>query len=144
MKSRTSLILSLISKIHAQSASFLKLELQERGLPEMVSSHGNILFQLSRNEKMSMKELADAIHRDKSTVTALVSKLREQGYVEKVLSEADSRVVFVRLTEKGKKYTVDTQAISSLLNEKCLAGFTDQDKDALYEFLSRISTNFAG
>ncbi len=144
MKSRTSLILSLISKIHAQSASFLKLELQERGLPEMVSSHGNILFQLSRNEKMSMKELADAIHRDKSTVTALVSKLREQGYVEKVLSEADSRVVFVRLTEKGKKYTVDTQAISSLLNEKCLAGFTDQDKDALYELLSRISTNFAG
>ncbi|MCR4713683.1 MAG: MarR family winged helix-turn-helix transcriptional regulator [Treponemataceae bacterium] len=144
MKSRTSLILSLISKIHAQSASFLKLELQERGLPEMVSSHGNILFQLSRNEKMSMKELADAIHRDKSTVTALVSKLREQGYVEKVLSEADSRVVFVRLTEKGKKYTVDTQAISSLLNEKCLAGFSDQDKDALYELLSRISTNFAG
>jgi DNA-binding MarR family transcriptional regulator len=144
MKSRTSLILSLISKIHAQSASFLKSELQERGLPEMVSSHGNILFQLSRNEKMSMKELADAIHRDKSTVTALVSKLREQGYLEKVPSEADSRVVFVRLTEKGKKYNVDTQAISSLLNEKCLAGFTDQDKDALYELLSRISTNFAG
>ncbi len=110
----------------------------------MVSSHGNILFQLSRNEKMSMKELADAIHRDKSTVTALVSKLREQGYLEKVPSEADSRVVFVRLTEKGKKYNVDTQAISSLLNEKCLAGFTDQDKDALYELLSRISTNFAG
>ncbi len=109
----------------------------------MVSSHGNILFQLSRNEKMSMKELADAIHRDKSTVTALVSKLREQGYLEKVPSEADSRVVFVRLTEKGKKYNVDTQAISSLLNEKCLAGFTDQDKDALYGLLSRISSNFA-
>ena len=144
MNGRTSLILSLISKIHAQSASFLKSELQTRGLPEMVSSHGNILFQLSKNEKMSMKELADAIHRDKSTVTALVSKLKEQGYVEKVSSDADSRVVFVRLTEKGKKYTVDTQAISSLLNEKCFAGFTEKDKDSLYGLLSRISTNFAG
>ncbi len=144
MNGKTSLILSLISKIHAQSASFLNSELQARGLPEMVSSHGNIVFQLSKNEKLSMKELADAIHRDKSTVTALVSKLQEQGYVEKVPSDEDSRVVFVRLTEQGKKYTVDTQAISSLLNEKCLAGFTEKDKDALYSLLSRISTNFAG
>ena len=143
MSGRTSLILSLISKIHAQSASFLKTELQTRGLPEMVSSHGNILFQLSKNEKMSMRELSEAIHRDKSTVTALVNKLKEQGYVERIQSESDSRVVYVRLTEKGRAYTVETGAISSLLNEKCFAGFTEQDKTALYGFLSRISQNFA-
>lgn len=143
MSGRTSLILSLISKIHAQSASFLKTELQVRGLPEMVSSHGNILFQLSINEKMSMRELSEAIHRDKSTVTALVNKLKEQGYVERIPSESDSRVVYVRLTEKGRAYTVETGAISSLLNEKCFAGFSEDDKNALYAFLARISENFA-
>ena len=143
MSGRTTQILSLISKIHAQSASFLKSELQVRGLPEMVSSHGNILFQLSKNDKMAMHELSEAIHRDKSTVTALVNKLKEQGYVERIQSESDSRVVYVRLTEKGKAYTVETGAISSALNEKCFAGFTESQKDALYEFLARISKNFA-
>lgn len=143
MSGRTTQILSLISKIHAQSASFLKSELQVRGLPEMVSSHGNILFQLSKNDKMAMHELSEAIHRDKSTVTALVNKLKEQGYVERIQSESDSRVVYVRLTEKGKTYTVETGAISSALNEKCFAGFTESQKDALYEFLARISKNFA-
>ena len=143
MSGRTSLILSLISKIHAQSASFLKTELQTRGLPEMVSSHGNILFQLSINEKMSMRELSEAIHRDKSTVTALVNKLKEQGYVERIQSQSDSRVVYVHLTEKGRAYTVETGAISSLLNEKCFAGFSEDDKNALYAFLARISENFA-
>ena len=143
MSGRTTQILSLISKIHAQSASFLKSELQVRGLPEMVSSHGNILFQLSKNDKMAMHELSEAIHRDKSTVTALVNKLKEQGYVERIQSESDSRVVYVRLTEKGKAYTVETGAISSALNEKCFAGFTESQKDALYEFLARIPKNFA-
>ena len=90
-----------------------------------------------------MHELSEAIHRDKSTVTALVNKLKEQGYVERIQSESDSRVVYVRLTEKGKAYTVETGAISSALNEKCFAGFTESQKDALYEFLARISKNFA-
>ncbi|MCR4938746.1 MAG: MarR family transcriptional regulator [Treponemataceae bacterium] len=142
MDNRTSHILSLISKIHAQSSAFLKQELQNRGFPEMVSSHGNILFQLSKNERMSMRELASAIHRDKSTVTALVNKLREQGYVEKIQSQQDSRVVFVCLTEEGRKYTVETQAISSLLNEKCFENFSEEDKNTLYSLLSSLSNNF--
>lgn len=108
----------------------------------MVSSHGNILFQLSKNERMSMRELASAIHRDKSTVTALVNKLREQGYVEKIQSQQDSRVVFVCLTEKGRKYTADTQAISSSLNEKCFQGISEEDKNTLYSLLACVSENF--
>ena len=144
MDNRTSQILSLISKIHAQSSSFLKQELQNRGLPEMVSSHGNILFQLSKNERMSMRELASAIHRDKSTVTALVNKLREQGYVERIQSEQDSRVFFVCLTEKGRRYTVETQAISSCLNKKCFEGMSEDDKNSLYSLLSCVSKNFEG
>ena len=71
--------LSIISKIHSLSSSFLKKELEEKGLKELVSSHGNILFQLSVSEQLSMTEIASRIHRDKSTTTVLVKKLEKEG-----------------------------------------------------------------
>lgn len=144
MKDGTSNVISLISKIHAQSAAFLKQELQNKGLPEMVSSHGNILFQLSKSDRMTMKQLAENIHRDKSTVTVLVNKLVELGYVEKETSREDSRVVYATLTEKGREYTVQTSEISVLLNETCFSGFSQSEKEEVYGLLCRISDNFMG
>ena len=46
--------ISLLSNIHSITADFLTEKLKERGFPDFASSHGNILFQLSINEKMPM------------------------------------------------------------------------------------------
>lgn len=135
-------ISSLISKIHADSASFLKAELQARGLPDMVSSHGNILFQLSQAGTLSMKELSERIHRDKSTTTALVNKLEAAGFVARAKDSADSRITHISLTETGKNYNDVLCAISATLNERCCQGLTEAEKQMLFNLLSRISENF--
>jgi len=135
-------ITSLISKIHASSAAFLKTELKNRGLPELVSSHGNILFQLSRHHRMTMSEITAAIHRDKSTTTALIKKLEKEGYVERQTNPEDSRVTWICLTRKGQDYTTATGDISRLLTDRAYNGFSDAEKQAVYHFLERISTNF--
>lgn len=135
-------ISSLISKIHASSASFLKAELQARGLPDMVSSHGNILFQLSQAGSLTMKELSERIHRDKSTTTALVNKLEAAGFVVRAKDNADSRVTNISLTETGKNYNDTLSAISSALNERCCQGLSVDEQKTLFELLARISGNF--
>lgn len=53
-----------------------------------------------------MKELAEKIFRKKPTVTVLVDKLVTLGYVIKEKSKADSRVTFIKLTEKRIKASV--------------------------------------
>lgn len=135
-------ISSLISKIHSNSASFLKTELQSRGLPDMVSSHGNILFQLSQAGSLSMKELSERIHRDKSTTTALVNKLESAGFVARTKDSADSRVTNISLTETGRNYNDTLSAISSALNERCCQGLSEAEQQTLFELLTRISSNF--
>ena len=135
-------ISSLISKIHADSASFLKTEMQTRGLPDMVSSHGNILFQLSQTDSLSMKELSDRIHRDKSTTTALIKKLEAAGLVERTKGTSDNRITNISLTETGRNYNDALNAISATLNERCCQGLTSTEKKTLYELLTRISSNF--
>ena len=49
-----------------------------------------------------MGNIAQAINRDKSTVTVLVNKLERLKYIEKRKDATDSRVTLIRLTPKGK------------------------------------------
>ena len=134
--------LSIISKIHSLSSIFLKKELEEKGLKELVSSHGNILFQLSVNEQLSMTEIASRIHRDKSTTTVLVKKLEKEGYVERIKNQDDNRSFYLKLTEKGLQYTKVTSEISSKLVSKAYENFSEEEKEATYALLSRICSNF--
>lgn len=52
-------------------------------------------------KKLCMKDIANFINKDKSTVTQLVNKLIKYDLIEKKYSESDRRICYVILTEKG-------------------------------------------
>jgi DNA-binding MarR family transcriptional regulator len=135
-------ITSLISQIHSEASSFLKMKLEQEGLPEFVSSHGNILFQLTQTEKLTMTELAKRINRDKSTTTVLVRKLESAGFIERERSSEDNRVIHIRLSPQGRVYTEATGKISKQLNETCYTGFSEEEKATIFSLLLKISENF--
>lgn len=143
MEYNVSQITSLISKIHASTSSYLKDELKSMGMQEMVSSHGNILYQLSVYKQLTMKDLAARIHRDKSTTTVLVRKLENAGYIERQTSTTDNRVFFITLTQKGEEYTKNTSVISERLISRCYEGFSNNEKETLLALLNRVSNNFS-
>lgn len=99
---KTNDTISIICKIRYKANKFIVNEMNEYGMKGFATSHGDILSNLLENEKLTMKELAERVRKDKSTITALVNKLVEQGYVQKIRDEKDSRIVFVMVTEKGK------------------------------------------
>lgn len=134
--------ISKLSHIHSITADFLAKKLQEKGLPELVSSHGNILFQLSKNDKMKMGQLAEKINRDKSTTTVLVRKLEKEGLISIENDINDKRNKFISLSEKGKEYTDLTNNLSSTLLETFYKGFSEEEKKQFSEYLNRIENNF--
>ncbi len=135
--------ISLVSKIHSQTADFLVQKFKEKGMPDFASSHGNILFQLSKNETMTMKELSQKINRDKSTTTVLVRKLICEGLVTSVPDKNDRRSLKIQLTEKGREYNICTTQISEELIETFYKNFTEEEKQKFFEFLKRAADNFA-
>lgn len=141
MKHSTSSVLSLISKIHSQSQDFLQKKMRESGLPEMVSSHGFILYKLSQTERMTLGELTAEINRDKSTTTALVKKLEELGLVQTRRCPLDSRKKYISLTENGKEYDKTTKALSTKLIETAYKGFSEDEKESLLQLLEKLSGN---
>jgi MarR family transcriptional regulator, organic hydroperoxide resistance regulator len=132
---------SLISRIHSQSADFVKKRMTVLGLPDLVSSHGFILFCLSKANRLSMGEIAGKINRDKSTTTVLVRKLLKEGLVTFERSESDSRCKYLKLTEQGKKWNAATENMSHELLKTYYAGFSESEKELFFTFLCKIGEN---
>ena len=139
MEYSTDFVLALISRIHTKSAEFTNSCLpQENGL---VSSHGFILFQLAEKEKLTMKDIASIINRDKSTTTVLIKKLLDKGLVKQENSSDDKRIKYITLTAKGKKLNSLTSSISRELLDVCYQGFSQQEKETLLSLLCRLNGN---
>ena len=134
--------ISFLSHIHTITATFLTEKLKKQGFNDFASSHGNILFQLNKNGKMTMSELAKAINRDKSTATVLVRKLEKEGFVSIINDKKDKRNKNILLSQKGMEYTKITTEISNELLSTFYKGFSNQKKQNFLEYLERIEKNF--
>jgi len=134
--------LSLISRIREKATKLIVRELELHGVDGIVPSHGDILVILFNGEKLTMKELADKIHRTKPTVTVLIEKLVQYGFVEKEKSSTDSRVTYIKLTRKGIKLKPIFDDISGKLNDVLYGGLTDEETEVLERLLNKVNARF--
>lgn len=145
MEYTVSQVVSLISHIHTSTQDFTNQKLSQISHTNgLVSSHGFILYLLSKTDSMTMKEISQAINRDKSTTTVLVRKLKEEGLVGEETSTTDSRSKNIFLTAKGKKLNSMTGSISSDLLEVSYKGFSEEEKKILLGLLTRMAENVDG
>ncbi len=131
-------ILSLISKIHEKGNRFIIEELKNNGAEGLVPSHGDILVCLYKNGKMTMKDIANSIHRTKPTVTVLIDKLEKLGYLKREASDEDSRSTNIVLTQKGEDFQATFEKISKNLNGMLYKNLSDKEIEILEELLKKI------
>lgn len=130
--------LSLISKIHEKGNRFIIEELKNNGVEGLVPSHGDILVCLYKNNKMTMKDIANCIHRTKPTVTVLVDKLEKLGYLKRAASDKDSRSTYVILTQKGEDFKATFDQISNNLNKMLNKNLSENEVKLLEELLKKM------
>ena len=141
---KTDHIVALVSRIRGEANSLLVAELEKRGHSGLAPSHGAILHALSVRGPIPMSALADAIGKQKNTVTTLVNKLEQAGYVVKTPSREDSRVTLVSLSEKAVAAQPDFAAISQTLLNSVWADMPQAEREALVTGLEKILRNLCG
>ncbi len=134
-------IIYLISRIRDEFHRRLNSELKEKGLGQLTTTHADILFALAMSKKVPMQEIARMIDRDKSTLTALVDKLEDLGYVERVKDGQDQRVVILQLTRKAYSIRPIMLGISRSLLSGLYKGFTEPEKKDLVRLLDKLYKN---
>lgn len=134
-------VIGLIARIREKANELIAEQLEQRGISGIVSSHGNILVQLYRHGPLPMNRLAALIGRKKNTLTVLVRKLHQAGYVRLGKSPEDQRVTMVELTEKGEAFRQQFQEISRVLLERVWGGMPRAEREALFAGLEKLEAN---
>lgn len=130
-------IFAYASRLRALGNDVIVAGLRQRGVVGIVPSHGDIIHVLLRQESCSMTELAQRIGRTKSTVTVLVRKLEQGGYVRRMPDSTDARGVRVSLTEQGKALESAVQEISDQLESCIRTRLTDAEALQLEALLAK-------
>ena len=131
-------LLALVSKIHEKGNRFIIEQLKKNGADGLVPSHGDILVCLYEQDKMTMKDIADKIHRTRPTVTVLVDKLEKLDYIKREISQEDSRYTYIVLTKKGQDFKPIFEKISEDLNNLLYKNLTEQESNILDNLLQKI------
>ncbi|NBG88861.1 MarR family winged helix-turn-helix transcriptional regulator [Isachenkonia alkalipeptolytica] len=136
-------IVHFFSKTKKKMIDFIDQQLEEKGLEELIPSHGNILTVLYNHGELSMKEISQLIGKDKSTVTSLVASLCRLGYVKKKVSDKDKRITYISLSDKGKSIKNQYLSISEEVQSTAFKNFTEEEKKEFMRLLKRMNMNFS-
>lgn len=131
----------LIGRIREKANAFILNELKNRGVEDIVPSHGDILVTLFKHYECTMTELANRIHRDRSTITTLVSKLTKLGYIETKKDPKDNRSVIVYLSDKGKELESTFEVIAQKLYATEYKGIGEEERKLFNEVLHKVLRN---
>lgn len=133
---------STLSRTLAAANRFLMTRLRDEGLDSLVPSHGDILMHLFVHEDVTMHELALAIGREPSTVTCLVRKLANAGYVQTAKHDGDRRITYASLTEQGRRLRGVFDEISAELVATQMTGVSPAAFDVTRDTLETMRRNF--
>jgi DNA-binding MarR family transcriptional regulator len=103
-------------------------EAQENNLPP---SPGVKISELSRESCVSMPGVSQTI-----------STLEKLGYVERITSSSDRRLVFVNLTDAGRKLESDISQSYFKIYDDVATRLGEEDTRALIELLDKLSNAF--
>ena len=139
---KTDHVIALIARVRDKAYEFITRELRKKKIKGLVPSHGGIMSTLFKRDRLSMKEVAERIGRDKSTVTALVNKLEAAGYVTREKDLDDNRVTYLCLTAQGKSLEQDFDEISEKLISRAFHGFSQGEQENMVKAIVKMLSNF--
>ncbi len=134
----------LISKIHHVAGRIFARKLEEYGIHEINPAQGRIMFVLWQNDGIPISELARKTSLEKSTLTSMLDRLEESGFVKRVNSPQDRRKVLIKRTEKDKAWQKTYVRVSEEMTKLFYDGFAGSEIDEFEQYLRRILNNLTG
>ncbi len=127
-------LIFLISKVCQKLITNLQNAFSEAGI-EVTPIQVMLLFFLQKNDGSSLTQISQGLMLENPTVTGLVDRLENSGYVKRSDHPDDRRVYLVHLTEKGNKVANKALPIVKRLNEEIKKGYSKEEIDGFKKVL---------
>lgn len=103
----------------------------------------HIIEAIGISDPQKVSEVAKSLNVTPGTMTVNVDNLEKKGYVTRTRSETDKRVVFLSLTEKGKKAFFHHRDFHKKMIKSAVADLSDDERVALINCLKKLNNFFA-
>ncbi len=132
-----------MAKIRQVSERIFVRRLKEYGI-EINPAQGRIMFALWQRDGVSINELAKKTQLGKSTLTSMLDRLEEMGYLKRRHCRKDRRKILIYRTEKDKdmesKYVEASQEMTILYYEGFSTGEIKRFEQDLKHILDNLTT----
>lgn len=108
---------------------------------ELTIEQYNIIRFIRMSGRSTSSELADSFCVGKSSITAIVTRLVEKGYIQRILGEKDRRVVYLSLTEEGEQICMQLEKVIQNWLAGVLTHFPNKEAELFiiqYEKLAQV------
>lgn len=93
-----------------------------------------------KDRRRTISDLAEVLNITLPSVTVAINKLMKKGYVEKVRSEEDGRIVYVSLTRQGRRIDSAHRYFHESMVRSIIRDMTESEMQALYKGVMKLDT----
>ena len=120
---------------------YYRANAKERGAGNPLRGQGRVLALLSAKPETTQRELSYVLDMRPQSLSELLFKLEEKGYVTREKSADDARVTVVKLTEAGAAAAPDVDGINRQAD--ALACLTDDEREQLEAIVDKVNASLA-
>ncbi len=91
------------------------------------------------HQSLNVKQLGEYLYLDSGTLTPLLKKLEEKGYIERKKKDSDERNLIITVTDKGMD--LRDQALSVPQSIGSCISLSSEEAELLYKVLYKILNN---
>lgn len=126
------LIKEIYSSMHCQLGSSMK----ESGLtPQQIL----VIKLIAHNKEMTSSQLCEELSLSKATVSGIVGRLEEAGYLQKEKRDTDKRNTYITFTEKGMNFAINFKKSMNHSFNQVLESLTDEEVNYITEALELLT-----
>ena len=112
---------------------------------ELTAAQGHIMGYLAhRQEPPCSKDIEEAFHLSHPTVSGLLSRLEQKGFIRLYPDPADRRCKRIYMEEKGLQCCDAMMEIIRKNEERMVQDFTQEEKEQFAVYLQRAIANMGG
>lgn len=108
---------------------------------EITPGQPKILDYLKNHNGAVQKEIASSCHIEPASLTSILNGMEKKGLITRKVCTENRRAFYIFLTDKGRELMERVDFEFNKIDEKCLSGFSEEEKEKLNEFLERIFNN---
>jgi DNA-binding MarR family transcriptional regulator len=107
----------------------------------LTSGQPKVLDYLSRHDGCVQNEISTGVFTDKATLTGILTKMENKGYIIRQHGEKDRRSINVYLTDLGREKLALVEKVFQEKEQEALRGLSDDECSQLLETLQKVCKN---